>query len=57
MKQKGKGKSIRWGIVVLLLVPVVYIGVQLALILFGQVNRSYDTQTAVFYEMADTLSC
>ena len=25
------------------------IGVQLALILFGQVNRSYDTQTAVFY--------
>ena len=57
MKQKGKGKSIRWGIVVLLLAPVVYIGVQLALILFGQVNRSYDTQTAVFYEMADTLSC
>ena len=57
MKQKGKGKSIRWGIVVLLLVPVVYIGVQLALILFGQVNRSYDTQTAVLYEMADTLSC
>ena len=58
MNQKKKTHSkFRWGILFLLLVPVVYISVQLAIILFGQVNRSYDTQTAVLYEMADAITC
>ena len=53
MKAKRKRSLGRWIVVLLLCIPAGYIGLQL----FQVAHRSYTTQSAVAYRMADTLTC